>query len=140
MTMRRRFAYCGMILQFGADDRERLDEPGDVLVWLNAAGVEHEGIMDLIPLQGVQAFVLADRLRDPLVNRVGNDLDLFSRKPQMLDGVQLGSLGNSNDAGGPPETMAQQMSSNPLPQHGSLFLGIKNIVDVVQRRPRKRRA
>ena len=123
-----------MILQFGADDREGLDEPGDILVWLNATGVEHEGIMDLIPLQGVQAFVLADRLRDPLVNGVGNDLDLFRRKPQMLDGIPLGSLRNSNDTGRPPETMPQQVSSNPLSQHGSLFLGIKDVVDVVQRR------
>ena len=59
-----------------AHQMERLDQPLEVLVRLDVAGVEHELVVQLIPLADADDVLLARLDAEPLVVGVVDDVDL----------------------------------------------------------------
>ena len=79
-----------VVFQLLLDDGEGFDQTGDVLVRLDAPGIQHERVSDLVTVEDHRAFRVLDRLGDTGVNGVRDDCQLYLVEPQVFDRIPLG--------------------------------------------------
>ena len=88
----------GLLLQFGLERGERLDDADDVLVRADASGVKQERIGHLVAFgDELTIGVGGVSQAEAIVERVVDDFDLFARHVKEALCVFLGEIGDRKD-------------------------------------------
>ena len=92
-----------------ADDRERVDQPLEVLVWLDVARVEHELVGQLVTLAHAHHVLFGRLHREALVVGVVNDVDLVRLGVHEAQDVALRALRHGHH----PRRMLRRLGDRP---------------------------
>ena len=101
-----------------AEHVERLDQPLEILVRLDVAGVEDERIVELVALADAHDLVGRGLFAEALVDGVVDDVDLRFRHVEVLEDVALRGLRDRQDARRPvrrdPQRAARVRVAEPV--------------------------